>query len=377
VSKIKKLDFELLDSIRGIAALYVAIAHCRGVLWMGGNEYLKLFPMNEWGVSDYLIVGSSMLTRLAVEFVIIFFVLSGFSIAHSLSSDKSPIRFYKRRLIRIYPSYVIALGWAGLVFIITKWIFPQWYDGTFTQFSFLRTVEMNTFFDPLNIIGNIFYMPMNGFISPLWSLTYEVIFYLLAPFILRHLKIYSAISIALFLLNFILPLQVSNFSLPFYIREFFFIYNFYFVVGILSYSFKEEIEKVLNLVSQSIFLLLIIFVLFCTLVINLHFQTETPYSFIAATFLGVLLMFYFLIYKTKIGWLVIIGKFSYTLYITHFASIYLYLAVFWLISGHSSLYISNYFVWMPAVIFVLIIAWAQYFFVEKKTKELLDLLRKA
>lgn len=81
-----KKEFEILDSIRGIASLYVAIAHCRGTLWIGGNEFLKLFPLDTWSIWDYMMYGTSMLTRLAVEFVIVFFILSGFSIAHSLAS---------------------------------------------------------------------------------------------------------------------------------------------------------------------------------------------------------------------------------------------------------------------------------------------------
>ena len=104
-------DFEILDSIRGIASLYVTIAHCRGTLWVGGKEFMKMFPVETWNVGDYLMFGSSMFTRLAVEFVIVFFVLSGFSIAHSLASNKSPGQFYLRRFIRIYPSYVVVLVW--------------------------------------------------------------------------------------------------------------------------------------------------------------------------------------------------------------------------------------------------------------------------
>src|SRR5690606_35795025 len=167
-----------LDSIRGIAALYVTIAHCRGSLWMGGSEFVKQFPRDTWSISDYFVMGTSMATRLAVEFVIVFFLLSGFSIAHSLSGDKSPLPFYKRRLVRIYPSYIMALMWAAAVYLITKAIFPQWYDGSYSDFSFVRTVQMNDFFNWDTILGNLFYVPGNGFVTPFWSLTYEVIFYL-------------------------------------------------------------------------------------------------------------------------------------------------------------------------------------------------------
>src|SRR6476646_11628253 len=109
---LKKSSFEILDSSRGIAALYVTIAHCRGALWVGGEKFVQMFSRNEWGTWDYFMVGSSLLTRLAVEFVIVFFVLSGFSIAHSLSSNSSILSFYKRRFIRLYPPYLMALTWA-------------------------------------------------------------------------------------------------------------------------------------------------------------------------------------------------------------------------------------------------------------------------
>ncbi|HEX2630109.1 MAG TPA: hypothetical protein VHM26_13880, partial [Chitinophagaceae bacterium] len=75
----KKIPFDILDSIRGIASLYVVIAHCRGVLWIGGSEFMQRFPRASWDAWDYAMFGTSMLTRLAVEFVIVFFVLSGFS----------------------------------------------------------------------------------------------------------------------------------------------------------------------------------------------------------------------------------------------------------------------------------------------------------
>lgn len=372
----KKKDFEILDSIRGIAALYVAIAHCRGTLWMGGSEYSKLFPRDGWHISDYIIFGSSMLTRLAVEFVIVFFVLSGFSIAHSLASDKSPLRFYKRRLIRIYPSYVMALVWAGIIFVLTKWMFPQWYNGLYNQFAFLRTMEMNEFFKPAKVVGNLFYMPMHGFVGPFWSLTYEVMFYLLAPFILRNVKLYSIISMILFACSFLFPLQIKALGIPFYIHEFLFTYNIYFSVGVLLYNYFEEANKAIRFLGRYVLLLLLLATLAATYVVNFYFQTETVYSFMIAAVLGVLLMLYFLRFRVEIPWLMKIGQFSYTLYITHFASVYLYLAIFWMISGHRDPYIVNYFVWMPAVFFVVALGWLQYSLIEKRTKKVLDLLRK-
>jgi peptidoglycan/LPS O-acetylase OafA/YrhL len=372
----KSIQFDILDSIRGIAALYVAIAHCRGVLWVGGDAFMQMFSREHWGVWEYVTFGTSMLTRLAVEFVIVFFVLSGFSIAHSLSGNKSPLQFYKRRFIRIYPSYVVALAWAGVVFLITRYWFPQWYDGSLKVFSFVRTVEMNDYFEPARMAKNLLYMPGGGFITPFWSLTYEIIFYLLAPFLLRRINLYVIVSAILFAVNFILPGQVIKLSLPVYIHEFIFNYNIYFAVGVFLYSRYEVISGWFAAYTKREF-----FLIFAGLVIimygaNIYLRIESVFTFIEAAMLSVMLIIFFLKYSIRIPWLMGVGKFSYTLYITHFASIYLYLGIYWLIVKPEVPYIVNYLVWIPAVFFVVAIALIQYFLVEKRTKHILNLLRR-
>jgi peptidoglycan/LPS O-acetylase OafA/YrhL len=384
--KKEKISFDILDSIRGIASLYVVIAHCRGVLWIGGSEFLKKFPISTWGMGDYLMFGTSMLTRLAVEFVIVFFVLSGFSIAHSLSSDKSPLPFYKRRFIRIYPSYVVALIWAGLIFVITRYLYPQWYDGHIIHaaldagispgnIAFTRSDEMNSYFTGSQILQNLVYLPGKGYITPFWSLTYEVIFYLLAPFILRKVNLYAAVSFLLFSVNLFMPGQIQSMGLPLPAYEFLFVYNIYFVSGILLYNYFREVNQWMTHITkiQMIsLLLLIILVMYAT---NFYFRVETVWSFLVSSIMGVMLIIFFLKYQVRIPWLMNVGKYSYTLYITHFASVFLYLSIYWLICKPQNPYILNYFVWMPAVFFALAMAWIQFRLVEKRTKNILNLLR--
>jgi len=89
----------ILDSLRGLASLYVCIAHCRGNLWIGGEKYLQLHPFNTWDISNWLIMLSMSLTKLSGEAVIFFFVLSGFSIAHSLQYQPSVKMFLLKRFI--------------------------------------------------------------------------------------------------------------------------------------------------------------------------------------------------------------------------------------------------------------------------------------
>lgn len=374
--QLKKNDFDILDSIRGIAALYVVIAHCRGTLWIGGSQFTAMFPRNKWDAGDYFMFGSSMLTRLAVEFVIVFFVLSGFSISHSLSSNQSPLPFYKRRLIRIYPSYIAALVWAGIIYAFTKALFPQWYDGSNTQYAYIRTIEMNDYFNPVVMIKNLFYMPMHGFIGPFWSLTYEVMFYLLAPFLLRRVNLYVTISAILFLIGFFAPEQVMKLSLPLYIHEFLFTYNIYFAVGVFFYSRYHIISQWFTSYTKNEFLVIIGGFLLIMLGANIYLKIENTFTFIEASMLSVMLIVFFLKFQLRIPFLVNVGAFSYTLYITHFASIYLYLALYWWIARPSVPYITNYFVWIPAVAFVVGLAYLQYILIEKKTKHLLNALRR-
>jgi peptidoglycan/LPS O-acetylase OafA/YrhL len=372
---LKKNQFEILDSVRGIASLYVVIAHCRGCLWIGGNEFLKKFPYETWNVGDYLMFGTSMLTRLAVEFVIIFFVLSGFSIAHSLSSNKSILQFYKRRFIRIYPSFLVALVWAGLVFVVTRYWYPQWYDGTMTDFAYIRAYEMNNYFDWDVMLKNIFYMPSGGFIAPFWSLTYEVIFYLLAPFLLKNARLYLGVSVVLFLAHLTIPGTLASLHLPVYIYNFFFVFNIYFAIGAFLYTHYQTISGWFSSVTKLQYMCILAILLAGTYGLNIYFRIESDYSFIVASLLSVVLILFFLTYQVRIKPLVAIGRYSYTLYITHLPSIFLYLSIYWLIAKPQVPYILNYFVWMPAVFFCLAMAWIQYQLVEKRTKGILSRLR--
>ncbi|MFN2458533.1 MAG: acyltransferase family protein [Chitinophagaceae bacterium] len=372
-----KKDFEILDSLRGIAALYVTIGHCRGSLWMGGEQFLKLNPMSTWHFYDYVIFGISLLSRLAVEFVIVFFVLSGFSIAHSLSANKSPGKFYIRRLIRIYPPYLVALIWASLVYAVTLYLLPQWYDGSMREFVFSRTITMNNFFDWDVMLKNIFYMPhFGGFIGPFWSLTYEVMFYLMAPFLLRRVNLYFIISFMLFLIDNVFPASVEALHLHKYFYEFLFVYNIYFAIGVLLYNYFPVLLRLVDKIHPKLFLVAILSVWAVVYAFNIYFQMETNYSFMAAAFLSAFMITYFIRHQVTIPWLMSIGKFSYTLYITHYPTLIIYLAIYHLIVVPDKNYIENFLIWIPAVFFCIAVAYIHYLLVENKTKNILDRLRR-
>jgi peptidoglycan/LPS O-acetylase OafA/YrhL len=111
----------------------------------------------------------------AVAAVFGFLVISGFSIAHSIK--KSPVGFYQRRVLRIYPLYVCGVL-ASLV--------PFWFVGP-------RIATIDSVFtrpEPSLLAGNFVFL--QGFVCgplsanrPLWTLAVEVFCYLLAPLFMR------------------------------------------------------------------------------------------------------------------------------------------------------------------------------------------------
>src|SRR4051812_25747669 len=178
----RKLNFDILESLRGLAALYVCIGHSRANLWIGGEKYLQLHPRGTLGITDYLILALNMLTRLSTEFVIVFFVLSGFSIAHSLRNSTTPLPFYKRRFIRLYPPYITAIIWAMAVVLLIQGIQPHLIDKTYSTPVLDRLADSRLLFNWAVFFKNLLYLPqLDGMLRPFWSLTMEVAFYLIAP----------------------------------------------------------------------------------------------------------------------------------------------------------------------------------------------------
>lgn len=370
----KKLNFDILESLRGLAALYVCIGHSRGNLWIGGEQYLKLHPRESFGFTDYLVLGLNMLTRLSTEFVIVFFVLSGFSIAHSLRNTTNPLPFYKRRLIRLYPPYVVAIVWAMGVILLIQAIAPQFADKTYSTPTFDRIADSRQLFQWDVFLKNLFYLPqLDGVLRPFWSLTMEVIFYLAAPFLFRAKNFYYVSSIVLFLV----AMAIYYFKWPVhYIITDFCFYSIFFAIGVALYNhYNRVLEKAkLFLTNKAVWLSLFLF--FAMIGVSLVVKRyETITAFMAAL-MSVVLIIYLLGNNREIKWLIGIGRFSYTLYITHFPTIILYLALFFLLTGTTPPHIYNSLVFIPCVFLCLGVAYLQYYFVERRSKMILDNLRK-
>jgi peptidoglycan/LPS O-acetylase OafA/YrhL len=104
-----------LDGLRAMAALMVALLHCLFAVGMPSELREGLMT----GFAGALANGTSA--------VILFFVLSGYVLAGSFARDASPrgaFPFFAKRILRIYPAYVVAVAAAWLASFLYPWLEP-------------------------------------------------------------------------------------------------------------------------------------------------------------------------------------------------------------------------------------------------------------
>ena len=171
----------LVECARGFAALYVLVHHLvqlsiPATAFPGLNYWLHIFAYG----------------HLAVLF---FFLLSGFSIHYShyrrpLNSIPNYVDFFYLRLRRIYPLLVIAVV-LTIILLVVGWklAFPTW--GTML-FNLNPLRLLATFLCLAHLTGAVPFwyttLPTN---PPLWSLAYEVPYYLAYPLFWRFSKTFG------------------------------------------------------------------------------------------------------------------------------------------------------------------------------------------
>jgi len=149
-----KVKFHRLECLRGAAAFYVLLHHI-------SSSYLHLQKTP---------VGT--LLRFGQEAVVVFFVLSGFVIAYSMESGRAQSwRVYVlKRARRIYPIFIFSLLLAWLFPVVESGFVnppqPWWLLGNLAMLQDIAS-KPGVWLEPL--YGN----------SPLWSLSYEWLYYML------------------------------------------------------------------------------------------------------------------------------------------------------------------------------------------------------
>ncbi len=166
-----KPHYQLLDGLRGVAALMV--------IWYHVGEGFATSPIDQRFNHGYL----------AVDF---FFILSGFVIGYAYDDRWGRMSlkdFFRRRLIRLHPMVIMGAVIGALTFCVQGCV--RW-DGTSVGFSsILLALFMGMLLLPVfpgvgcEVRGNGEMFPLNG---PSWSLFFEYIGNILYALMLRRLS---------------------------------------------------------------------------------------------------------------------------------------------------------------------------------------------
>lgn len=141
--------YAFLDGIRGMAAIFVLMRHA--------SDFWNFFPFR---------------SHLAVD---LFFILSGFVIAHAYDEKLhtqilSARKFVLIRLIRLYPVFLLSLAVCTL-FLLIK-IFTAESLDVAKLYDSIQLIGFTALFLPSHAAGSPRLFPING---PYWSLFFELI----------------------------------------------------------------------------------------------------------------------------------------------------------------------------------------------------------
>lgn len=373
-----KVDWRIINWLRGLAAFYVVINHSRGFLFSDAVAYAEhVNPKSNWAWWEWLQVIIMQFTSLGSEFVILFFLLSGFSMAHSLRNNPNIWGFYKRRLIRLYPTYLVGLFWAFIVFMIIMITVPVVYYNGVEGYEPLSVHFHLLYTEPLTLLANLLYFPIDNYLThQYWSLPFEVIFYLLAPFMIRRYKLTGLVITIGYIIGWVIfgmhyfgPYD-NNKLIPFCTD-----YSVYFLVGILFYRFKGEILRYFT--ANKAMTLILSAILFVAIVVIKGYvfgQEQNKFTGLLTILLTFIMLFGSLKNNIRYKWLEKIGLYSYTLYVTHIATLFLVKIITQKL-GYGFYMIDNMFFWYLGVVFSLAFAYILFYMGEYQSTQYLDKLR--
>lgn len=181
----RRISFKNLDALRGLLAVYVAIGHCRWLLWSGHSVWLAA-PHQSW---EAIPAYASAAFRYGREAVMVFFVLSGFFIHYQAARvdgrTASASTFYRRRWHRLAPPYFFALAVTVALDAIGRGWWPALYRAQ-TGDALLDDTFARGGYSTASIAPALLLLPSSlgrdfGSNGPLWSLAYEAVYYAVYP----------------------------------------------------------------------------------------------------------------------------------------------------------------------------------------------------
>jgi peptidoglycan/LPS O-acetylase OafA/YrhL len=375
-------NIKYLHIIRGFAAFFVLLAHAKWPFWIGGTAFLKQTSFWELSVLDKAGLAFALLSSNGTAMVIIFYVLSGFIIAHSFSKNKwSYKQFIINRSLRIYIPYIASALIAGLLLVISYRLAAVLFESPVKDYHQRVMIAYSSGLNLTNFIKTFFFFKTErvnyfGFNYVYWSLLYEMIFYLVFPLLLKYLKYIFVATLVIY------PVHIFYQPLPeidywyLYLTE----YLFYFLSGIYLYRFvisgKLDFYKGSVWLKKYVLLVLILLSFFSAELIG--FSSYKSISFLAATVMSLSWMIYLLLYGVKNGFFtrvfMFLGKISYSLYLIHVPLLlFFYSLVFYFFSIDSY---SSPWVYLFFALMTIPLAYVFYYLFEKLSFSLIEAHKK-
>lgn len=180
-----------IEAIRGFAAIYVLLGHSM----MFFQPYV-FCPQYEFIIKAFF--------GFAHQAVILFFIVSGFSIHYSspkegFNTRKSISEYFYKRIRRIYPLFLFSLLIACVVLVICQ------------MDASIKRVVLSFFFLTDIAEGSIALPIPTNF--PIWSLSYEIPYYLLYPVLIKVINKFGMQK------TFIFSIVISLFAGAFYFLQ--------------------------------------------------------------------------------------------------------------------------------------------------------------
>lgn len=196
------------DFLRLLFATLVLITHSYTLSGVPENDFLTQWTHGQINCSSLGVKG--------------FFIISGFLIFQSVIRSRNWFDYMVRRILRIYPAYIVVM----IVAVILCW----WLTDLSTQQYFADPSVRSYVFQNLAMFLPLHYQIDNVFAhnpypfainGSIWTIPYEFLFYIIlsAAFIIkRHTKLLTAAAIVLYVGLFLITLRYEDVA-PYYIPK--------------------------------------------------------------------------------------------------------------------------------------------------------------
>lgn len=293
--------YQYIDSLRGIAVLLVILVHI----------HLVLDNTTEYFEQDGLLLEIIGNGAYGVQ---LFFIVSAFTLMMShYNRFEEPNRtrnFFIRRFFRIAPMYYLAI----IYFTLDKYLQFNLADPDFSAIP-VRSMLSNVFFTNALIPEHT-----NNYVPGGWSVSVEFLFYFTLPFICKKIKSFNS-ALVLFLFTLTIAVIVDPYIKAHTQFPYFHEYNFFvqlpvFPLGIMAYFYLNREQHEIKPLAWVFTALLILIFCYVSIPKNIMF------SLVFVLLLIIQNKYKFRLLSNKL--LASVGKVSFSMYLVHFAVIYLF-----------------------------------------------------